>query len=494
MRQRSRDSHALVSALLFASVLTGASAQGLRSAAAQDDDHHSGHGFGIGLGISIGSGLIQGLASHPSSAPPPEPSPAKKKKASASDSGDSGKKSKSPPPQPSQSSSGATGVPPQGERRYVSDEIITSFAAGTSPQAINQVAQRYNLTQLETQNFPLIGTALYRWRLDGRRSLPDTIGALEQERAVASAQPNYIFTLQDDANTAAPTPGDPAQYVLAKMLVQEAHKLATGKSVAVAVIDSEADQTSKELAGSVAKTFDAVGGNDAVHPHGTAIAGAIASHSRLLGIAPDAQLYLARAFDGTDAAKGTSFAVYKSLEWSADNGVRLINMSFAGPGDPAMHRFLDAAYHKDIILVAAAGNAGPNSPPLYPASDSDVIAVTATDSNDIVFKMANRGDYIAIAAPGVDIMAAAPGGSYQFTSGTSIAAAHVSGTVALLLEKNPALKPKDVRTILANSATPPGPKDHPSEIGAGLCNAYQAVKALEGGNAGTDGSPGVAKR
>ena len=292
-------------------------------------------------------------------------------------------------------------------------------AAGTSPQAITQIAQRYNLTQVETQDFPLIGTALYRWRLDGRRSLPDTIGALEQERAVASAQPNYIFTLQDDAATSAPAPGDPAQYVLAKMLVQEAHKLATGKSVAVAVIDSEADQTSKELAGSIAKTFDAVGGNDSVlHLHGTAIAGAIAAHSRLLGIAPDAQLYVARAFDGSDAAKGTSFAVYKSLEWSADNDVRLINMSFAGPNDPAMHRFLDAAYRKNIILVAAAGNGGPNAPPLYPGSDADVIAVTATDSNDTVFKMANRGDYIAIAAPGVDIMAAAPGGSYQFTSGT----------------------------------------------------------------------------
>ena len=287
------------------------------------------------------------------------------------------------------------------------------------------------------------------------------IGALEQERVVASAQPNYVFTLQDDANTGSGlTAGDPAQYALAKMLVQEAHKLATGRNVQIAVINSEIDRTNRELAGSIAKTFDALGGNNSPQPHGTAMAGAIASHSRLLGIAPDAQLYVARAFDGSDAAKGTSFAVYKSLEWSADNDVRLINMSFAGPNDPAMHRFLDAAYRKNIILVAAAGNAGPNAAPLYPGSDSDVIAVTATDSNDIVFKMANHGDYIAIAAPGVDIMAAAPGDSYQFTSGTSIAAAHVSGTVALLLERNPALKPKDVRTILTelgDSAWTEGP-------------------------------------
>ena len=107
--------------------------------------------------------------------------------------------------------------------------------------------------------------------------------------------------------------------------------------------------------------------------------------------------------------------------------------------------------------------------------------------------MANHGDYIAIAAPGVDIIAAAPGGSYQFTSGTSIAAAHVSGVVALLLEKNPALKPNDVRDILTNSATPLGSKDRRAEVGAGLCNAYQAVKALDGGNAGASGGPTQAK-
>ena len=487
-----------MSTILVGSVLTVTGVAGTRIASAQDDDHpHMGRGLGIGLGIGIGIGgaLLEGLASHPNSAPPSDQPSPKKKKAAATDSGDSGKKSKSPPPHPSQGNNGTPGVPPQGERRYQPNEIITSFVGGTSPQAINQIAQRYNLTQLETQNFPLIGTALYRWRLEGRRPLPDVIGALEQERVVASAQPNYVFTLQDDANTGSGlTAGDPAQYALAKMLVQEAHKLATGRNVQIAVINSEIDRTNRELTGSIAKTFDALGGNDSPQPHGTAMASAIASHSRLLGIAPDAQLYVARAFDGSDAAKGTSFAVYKSLEWSADNDVRLINMSFAGPNDPAMHRFLDAAYRKNIILVAAAGNAGPNAGPLYPGSNSDVIAVTATDSNDIVFKMANHGDYIAIAAPGVDIMAAAPGDSYQFTSGTSIAAAHVSGTVALLLERNPALKPKDVRTILLNSATPLGPKDRQSEIGAGLCNASQAVKALEGVNANPDGGPGVAKR
>ncbi len=96
-----------------------------------------------------------------------------------------------------------------------------------------------------------------------------------------------------------------------------------------------------------------------------------------------------------------------------------------------MERTLKTAHDKGIILIAAAGNAGPKSPPLYPGADPSVIAVTATDYADKPFAMANRGKYIAVAAPGVDVMVPAPNGSYQLTTGTSVAAAHVSGIAAL---------------------------------------------------------------
>ena len=83
-------------------------------------------------------------------------------------------------------------------------------------------------------------------------------------------------------------------------------------------------------------------------------------------------------------------------------------MSFAGPRDPSLERALKEAHDKGIILIAAAGNAGPKSPPLYPAADRHVIAVTATDIDDRLFTGANRGNYLAIAAPGVDILVPAP--------------------------------------------------------------------------------------
>jgi subtilisin family serine protease len=192
------------------------------------------------------------------------------------------------------------------------------------------------------------------------------------------------------------------------------------------------------------------------------------------------QLLAVRAFDDAPVgAKGTSLGIYKALQWAADNGARVVNMSFAGPPDWELHRMLTAAYEKGIVLIAAAGNAGPNSPPLYPAADPDVIAVTATDSNDGLFKMSNRGEYIAVAAPGVDILADAPAESYQITTGTSIAAAHVSGVVALLLESKPSLKPRDIRSLLTASATALGKDERPGSS-AGLVNAYRAVTSLNG--------------
>jgi Subtilase family len=383
--------------------------------------------------------------------------------------------------------SGGSGVPPQGERRYVADEVVLGFSSSVTPQEIDQLARRYNISRLGSQSFPLIGTTLYRWRLNGNRSLVDAIGAIEDERIVASAQPNYLFTLaQDTTKASSPKRADAAQYVLGKLQIEQAHQVATGRNISIAVIDSEIDLKHPDLAGTIAKSFDAVGSDDQTpHTHGTAMAGAIAAHGKLMGIASGPKLLAERAFDNKGgAANGTSFAIYKSLQWAADNGARVVNMSFAGPPDPMLHRLLEAAYDKGMVLVAAAGNAGPNSAPMYPAADPSVIAVTATDSNDGLFNMANRGDYIAVAAPGVEVIALAPGKSYLITTGTSVAAAHVSGVAALLLEQNPSLKPDDVRKIIMSTARPLGSKAEHSDFGAGLVNAYRAVTSLHDKPAG----------
>src|SRR6185369_1992781 len=121
---------------------------------------------------------------------------------------------------------------------------------------------------------------------------------------------------------------------------------------------------------------------------------------RLMGIAPAARLYAVHAFSTNAAnAESTTFNILKGVDWATAQNVRIINMSFAGPKDPSLSRSLKLAYDKGIVLIAAAGNAGPKSPPLYPGADPSVIAVTATDYADKPFAMANRGNYIAVAAP-----------------------------------------------------------------------------------------------
>ncbi len=354
-------------------------------------------------------------------------------------------------------------------------EVITEFSSGASPQTIDRLARRFDLTPVKTKNFSLIGSQLTRWRIENDRPVENVVASLKRENIVASVQPNYIFTLQEQSVTPI-IQGDPAQYVLGKLEVAAAHRLATGRHIRLALIDSDIDAKQPDLKGAVVKNFDALGGSARPHTHGTAMAGAIAAHGKLLGIAPDAELLAARAFDDTPGlARGNSFSIYESLQWAADNGARIVNMSFAGPEDPTLHRMLAAAYLKNMVLIAAGGNSGAKSAPLYPAADPNVIAVTATDSGDHVYDMANHGAYIALAAPGVEILVDAPGDAYQITTGTSVAAAHVSGIVALLLERKPSLTPADVRATLMATARTLGTADQSAEFGAGLADAYRAL-------------------
>jgi subtilisin family serine protease len=178
-------------------------------------------------------------------------------------------------------------------------------------------------------------------------------------------------------------------------------------------------------------------------PHGTAIAGTIAANSKLVGVAPKVRILALRAFSGSgESAQSTTFNILKGIDWAAAKNTRIINMSFAGPGDPMLRQMLAIAKARGIVLVAAVGNAGPKSPPLFPGADAGVIGATATDADDRLMPQANRDPQVAVAAPGVEILAAAPDGKYQITSGPSVAAAHVSGVAALLLANRSLLRRK----------------------------------------------------
>ena len=209
------------------------------------------------------------------------------------------------------------------------------------------------------------------------------------------------------------------------------------------------------------------------------MAGAIVAQARLVGVAPSARILAIRAFaEARDGYESTSFAILRGIDWAVARGARVINMSFAGPNDPEIARSLIAASRKGVVLVAAAGNAGPKAAPLYPAAHPNVIAVAAVDARDEISRFSVRGHHVAIVAPGVDVVGPAPGQTYQLSTGTSVAAAHISGIAALLIELRPTLTPKTLRNLLLSTARDLGATGRDDSYGAGLADAYRAAAAI----------------
>ncbi|MEJ0075874.1 MAG: S8 family serine peptidase [Alphaproteobacteria bacterium] len=365
-------------------------------------------------------------------------------------------------------------VPPANERRFVPNEVLLNISTAASLRAVDAIAQKYRLTRLDVQDFTLTRHRLARLRINDGRPVAVVIRSLRSDARVLGAQPNYLYAMQQGA--AVPAAADPAQYSLAKLHLPEAHALAKGNRVLVAVVDTPIDAAHPDLAGVVEASFDATGAADKPHAHGTGIASVIAAHGKLTGAAPAVRILAAHAFSSA-ASSGTSLNILKGLDWAGKLKANIVNMSFAGPADAELHEMLTALRANGAVLVAAVGNAGPKSAPLYPAADPSVIAVTATDMDDKPFSLANRGTHIAVAAPGVNILAAAPDGGYQMPSGTSFAAAQISGIAALLLERNPKLDAAAVRRVLMATARDLGPPGHDDQFGSGLADALAAVNA-----------------
>jgi subtilisin family serine protease len=384
------------------------------------------------------------------------------------------------PRRPLPGEAGFTGVPPRGERRFISNEMVFHTGANVSPQAVEAAARRLGLTPLGAQSLTLTGGKLFHFRLGEGRNVADAVRVLEAEK-LGTAQPNYVYSLQQNVASPQTLPaGDAAQYAVSKLRLRDVHRWSIGKDVSVAVIDSQIDAAHPDLAGAFGEQFNAVGKAEKPDNHGTGMAGAIVAHGNLLGVAPGARILAVNAFspDQQNSAQATTQHVLAGIDWAIEKGARIINMSFAGPYDPMLQLALKKAHEKSIVLIAAAGNAGPRSQPLYPAADENVIAVTAIDANNRLLPQANQGPYIALAAPGVSVLEPAANAGYQLTSGTSVAAAHVSGVAALIIERKPDIDFAALEKILFSTAKDLGPKGRDSQFGFGLVDPYRALDAL----------------
>ncbi|HEX8009445.1 MAG TPA: S8 family serine peptidase [Casimicrobiaceae bacterium] len=339
------------------------------------------------------------------------------------------------------------------------------------------LAARYGLKVIDSWPMPALGVDCFVMEAPANASLPQLLGALSLDSRVEWAQSMQLFRVL--------ARNDPL-YALqpsAKLWhLAELHKIATGKHVRVAEVDTGVEVDHPDLAGRVAVAKNFVDSRrDVAELHGTEVAGIIAARADdglgIAGIAPDAKLLSLRACwqsaRSGDAASCSTFTLAKALQFALDENVQVINLSLGGPRDRLLERLLDVALSRGITVVGAADPEVANGG--FPASHPGVLAVAGDDGQDVA------GDILL--APGTDIPTTITDQRWGFVTGSSFAAAHVTGLVALLRELAPDLKPDQLRQALAPPARPgthQGPRlvvDACAAVGraAGTCACACAV-------------------
>jgi subtilisin family serine protease len=281
------------------------------------------------------------------------------------------------------------------------------------------------------------------------------IAALAKDQRVELAQPLQEYAVYSDQDEAHYNdPYTDLQRGFVETHAAEAHTVTQGDGVHVAVVDTGVDVSHPDLKGHIADTRDEVSDHDnafATDRHGTEVAGIIAAvgnnHQGMVGMAPKAEVSVYKACWYADAKSGArcnSFTLAKALAAVNDTDARIINLSLGGPADPLLGKLLDQLLSQGRIVIAALP---PNGDPRgFPDSAPGVIVVRTTATGP-----APPG---VVSAPGNDILTTQPGGGYDFTSGSSMATAHVSGIVALLLSVSPGLDARSVRDILLRTSAP----------------------------------------
>jgi subtilisin family serine protease len=325
-----------------------------------------------------------------------------------------------------------------------------SYGGGYSDSARNarrrvagQLAHEHGLALLYDWPMAVIGVDCYVMAVPAGQAVDQVAQRLSGDKRVAWAQPMNVYQARGrNSNT-----HDDALYTVQPAAgpwhLAELHEHATGRDVRVAVIDSSVDASHPDLAGQLmAHENFASTGADPPEAHGTGVAGIIAARADngigIAGIAPGARLMGLRACAQPDArpATCTSLGLAMALNYAITHDASVINMSLSGPADRLLGQLIDAALARGIAVVSAVDRALPGGG--FPASHTGVVGVADDRGNTDSGTAILRG---AVTAPGRDVPTTQPGQRWAFVSGSSYAAAHVSGLLALLCEMRVPLGP-----------------------------------------------------
>lgn len=250
----------------------------------------------------------------------------------------------------------------------------------------------------------------------------------------------------------------------------------SGKGVKVAIIDSGVEAHRELTIAGGASFVDYTTSYNDDQGHGTHVAGIVAAKHNsyaTVGIAPDVELYAVKVMDSTGEGQLTD--IIEGVEWAILNDMDIINLSLGTDGNSkTFENIINIAYENGILVVAASGNDstrmenGYEAPVLYPAAYDNVIAVSAIDSNKNISNFASVGPEIDVTAPGVNIVSTYTGGRFAQANGTSQAAPHITGLLALLKEQYPNLTASEIRTKLERKAEDLGTSGFDNLYGHGL--------------------------
>ena len=310
------------------------------------------------------------------------------------------------------------------------------IASGSRQHLARHIARQYGLKLVDNWPMPMIGVDCFVMMVPDGRSAASAADQVAHDSDVAWAQPMELFS----ARGAAGSPNDPlyaAEPAAAQWHLADLHRIATGRGIKVAVIDSGIEVRHPDLAGQILMSRNFVAGQSAAaEQHGTGVAGIIAAKADngigIAGVAPGARLLGLRACWQTPSATVCdTLSLAKAIYFAVDQRSDVINLSLSGPDDRLLAELLRTALKRGTAIVSAFDQKLADGG--FPASMAGVIAVSDTPLAP------SRGEVYT--APGHDVPTTVPGGRWFLVNGSSFAAAHVSGLLALMRERRRSASP-----------------------------------------------------
>lgn len=390
------------------------------------------------------------------------------------------------------------------QSEFVEDQLIVGYKEGVTDEQIEALLKKYNAMVVKKLD-PIKRIVIKVPEGQGEAVARELL----QENLVEEAERDYINTVNyipNDTsfgmqwslvNTGQAIEGK-AGTANADINADIAWDVTKGQGVKVAIIDTGIDEGHPDLSSKIIskKIFNGTSIND-VYGHGTHVAGiigAITNNSQgVAGVCPECQLVIAKALD--DSGKGPDSVWIEALLWAADQGVKVINISFgSSTNSTAKQDAVNYAWNKGIVIVSSSGNNG-NTQQMYPCANSNVLCVSATDNKDQKSSFSNYGTWVDVAAPGSRMLSTLPRTpstlqqqknqptTYGYLDGTSMATPVASGLAGLVWASQEASSANDVVRKITETAD-----DIP---GTGQYWAYGRINAAAAVGAGLAASPTI---